>query len=229
MGVSPEPGGQEGGARRLRGRGRSWGWLWRMLGVVALLGAGLGLWYAFPLRSVTVSGNHVLSAGQVKVLAGLTPPFGPRGGWLYYGAWRAAGLKGSPWVRGARILRRAGGRVQIAVSERSPALLVRQPDGRVVVTDWDGTVLPDARLTPGLPLLSGWGPPRLAEARAAARLFAGYTVESVQYSPSGLTIRAAAGTVWSGDMVSLRKYSGSVRLFAGKRISIYPWGVSVQQ
>ena len=79
------------------------------------------------------------------------------------------------------------------------------------------------------PLLIGWGPDRLPLARAAAQAFERYNVQSVQYTPSGLTLKTAQGTIWSGNLDSLLKYSGSVKMFAGKHMSIYPWGVSVQQ
>ena len=117
--------------------------------------------------------------------------------------------------------------MEISVSERLPAARWQRPDGRVVTIAWDGTVLPGA--TPAGPLLVGWGPDRLGLARTAAQAFGRYNVESVRYTPSGLTLQTAAGTVWSGNLDSLLKYSGSVKMFAGKHINIYPWGVSVQQ
>jgi cell division protein FtsQ len=209
-------------------------WL-SLLAVALVVGVLAALWFLLPIRAVTVSGNRHLSAPQIEKLAGLTPPFygagrsgsGRPGGWLFYGGWRAAGLKTSPWISEARVLRRFPGQIEVTLTERVPAARWQGPDGKVVTIAWDGTVLPGA--TPTGPLLVGWGPDRLPLARTVARAFERYTVESVRYTPSGLTVQTQAGTVWSGNMNSLLKYSGSVKMFAGKQMSIYPWGVSVQQ
>ena len=117
--------------------------------------------------------------------------------------------------------------MELNITERVPAARWQQPTGGVVVIAQDGTVLPGA--APTGPLLVGWGPDRLPLARSAAQAFGRYTVESVRYTPSGVVVQTAQGTVWSGTLDSLLKYSGSVKMFAGKRINIYPWGVSVQQ
>ena len=203
---------------------------WGLLAAVLLIAVLVGLWFLLPVRQVRVSGNVHLSAAQVRQLAGLTPPFtgGARpGGWLYYGAWRAGGLRHSPWIRSAQIVRRFPGVVEVQLTERVAAARWQRPDGQTVSVAWDGTVLPGA--APTGPLLIGWGPDRLPLARAAAQAFERYNVQSVQYTPSGLTLKTAQGTIWSGNLDSLLKYSGSVKMFAGKRINIYPWGVSVQQ
>ena len=211
---------------------RSWParFWWGLLAAALLIAALVGLWFLLPVRQVKVSGNVHLSAVQVKELAGLTSPFtgGSRsGGWLYYGAWRAGGLRHSPWIRSAQIVRRFPGTVEVQVNERLAAARWQGPDGKTVSVAWDGTVLPGA--APTGPLLIGWGPDRLPLARAAAQAFEQYNVESVRYTPSGLTLQTAQGTIWSGNLDSLLKYSGSVKMFAGKHINIYPWGVSVQQ
>lgn len=207
---------------------------WSLLAALLLLAVLAGLWFLLPVRSVTVSGNKHLSSAQVQALSGLGAPFtgerpggGRSGGWLYYGAWRAAGLRSSPWIASAQIVKRFPGRIELRVTERVASARWQTPDGKLVGVAWDGTVLPGA--VPTGPLLLGWGPDRLPLARAAAQAFERYTVESVVYTPSGLTVRTAAGSIWSGTLDSLLKYSGSVKMFAGKNINIYPWGVSVQQ
>lgn len=213
--------------RSRRPSARVW---WSLLTVFSALALLAGLWFLLPIRSVTVMGNRHLSATQVKGLAGLTPPFYSvkrPGGWLYYGGWRAAGLRTSPWIASAQIIRRFPGRVELNITERVPVARWQQPAGRVVAIAQDGTVLPGAALSG--PLLAGWGPDRLPLARSAAQAFGRYTVESVRYTPSGVVVQTAQGTIWSGTLDSLLKYSGSVKMFAGKRINIYPWGVSVQQ
>ncbi len=213
---------------RSRPRGaRVW---WSLLALSATVGLLAGLWFLLPIRSVTVTGNRHLSAAQALGLAGLTPPFygaSRPGGWLYYGGWRAAGLRASPWIASAQIIRRFPGSVELTIIERVPVARWQQPAGRVVAIAQDGTVLPGAALSG--PLLVGWGPDRLMLARSAAQAFERYTVESVRYTPSGVVVQTAQGSVWSGTLDSLLKYSGSVKMFAGKRINIYPWGVSVQQ
>lgn len=201
---------------------------WTLLALSSVLALLAGLWFLLPIRSVTVTGNRHLSAAQVEGLAGLTLPFygaSRPGGWLYYGGWRAAGLRTSPWIASAQITRRFPGSVELNVTERVPAARWQQ-GAKVVVIAWDGTVLPGA--APIGPLLTGWGPDRLPLVRSAAQAFGRYTVESVRYTPSGVVVQTAQGTVWSGTLDSLLKYSGSVKMFAGKRINIYPWGVSVQ-
>ena len=91
-----QPGPQAPEARPRRVPARLWPGL---LAGALLLGVLAALWFLLPVRSVTVSGNRHLSAAQVTRLAGLTPPFyGAEhpGGWLFYGGWRAAGLRASP-------------------------------------------------------------------------------------------------------------------------------------
>jgi len=219
--------GPEAPTRAARPARRLWLALLATVLVLAVLAAS---WFLLPVRTVTVTGNRHLSAEQVQALAGLTPPFALTarpGGWLYYGAWRARGLRQSPWVASAQIVRRFPGSVEVNVQERVPAAQWQKPDGTLVAIAWDGKVLPGAPL--GGPLLVGWGPDRLPVARRLAQAFGRYNVQSVRYTPSGFTVQTAAGTAWSGNLGSLLKYSGSVKMFAGKHINIYPWGVSVQQ
>ncbi|WP_110885158.1 cell division protein FtsQ/DivIB [Deinococcus yavapaiensis] len=194
-------------------------WL-SLLTLVLLVGLGVGAWYAFPVRSVRVTGNHFLSAGRVAALAGVSKTFG----WLYYGAWRARALEEHPWVLRANIRKVWPGTVQVSVTERTPGATI-QHDGRSVVVDLDGTELPGAK--PVAPFVRGWGPDRSREAIDAARLLGRFDVRSVIYTPSGFTVETSRGTLWSGSLLSLQKYGSGVTMYAGKRVSIYPWGVSV--
>lgn len=207
---------------RPAGRRRPGPLTWLALGLVLLVGAGVALWFILPIRTVTVSGNRQLTAARARQLAGADQNFG----WLYYGAWRAEQLTRSPWVRSVKITKVFPDKLNIELTERRPgARLMR--DGREVAIDWDGTVLPGGALTG--PHISGWGPERRMEALQVARLLARYNVESVAYTPSGFTVQTAQGTAWSGSVLSLRKYAGGVTMYPGKRINIYPWGVSVQE
>ena len=132
--------------RRLRPLG------WGVLAALILSALLAGLWFLLPIRTVTVSGNRFLTRAQVLALAGLTAPFyGSKrpsgwlsGGWLYYGGWRAAGLRASPWVASARIVRRFPGSVGIQLMERTPAARWQQPDGSVYTVAPDGTRRPGA-------------------------------------------------------------------------------------
>ena len=182
----------------------------------------VALWYAMPVRSVEVTGNKALSKARVAELAGASADFG----WLYYGAWRARQLERHAWVREAVITRVFPDTIMVQVSERTPAARVVRGNRSEVIA-WDGVVLPGAKLAE--PVIRGWGPDRTGDALAATRLLARYNVKSVDYTPSGLTIKTASGTVWSGSLVSLQKYAASVTMNAGKRVNIYPWGVSVQE
>jgi cell division protein FtsQ len=171
---------------------------------------------------IEVEGNRFVSDARVARLAGLRPEVG----WLFYDEWTARRLAAHPWIREARITKHWPDRVVVRVTERVPSVRLRR-GGREVVTDWDGTVLPGAPKVG--PVVGGWGPDRTTEAVQAARLLSRFEVRSVEYSPRGLTVNTERGTIWSGSLVSLRKYAASVTMFEAKRISIYPWGVSVQE
>jgi cell division protein FtsQ len=183
------------------------------------------LWFAVPIRSIEVKGNHHLSKAQVCELAGLTPGFS----WIYYGPWRARGIKANSWIRSAKIIKRFPQSIEVRLIERKPFANWQRPDGNVVTVAEDNTMLPDAENVKALPTLQGWGPSRLSEAILVARALARYNVKSVVYTPSGVVVHTAQGTVWSGDLRALVKYAGAIVQFPSKRIFIYPWGVSVQQ
>lgn len=199
--------------------------LWWTVGALALLLTGLAAsWLALPIKQVSVTGNRQLSAEEVKRLAGITPT----SGWLYYGKGRASGLLKNPWVQSAVITRRFPDSVSVEVVEREPFLQMLSREGKKVLIAQDGRLLPWKAGFEGLPMVSGWGPERLADCVLVARALSRYTVQSVAYTPSGLTVKTAAGTVWSGDLKSLLKYAGSISMYPNQKINIYPWGVSVQ-
>lgn len=198
--------------------------LWWTLGVAAVLGVTAASWFLLPIRTVTVQGNQRLSEAQVRGLAGLTPGFG----WLYYGRWRAGGLARSPWIEAATVTRRFPDAVTVQVREREPFARWKRPDGMIVTLAEDGLVLPGARNVSSLPLISGWGPDRRAEALALTRALRRYNVQSVAYTPSGFTAATPTATAWSGDLSTLLKYAGAIVQFPDQEIHIYPWGVSVQ-
>ncbi len=203
------------------------GWLLSIvLAVLVVGGAAVGLWYGLPIKAVQITGNRHLSVGQIKQLAGLSgqKPFG----WLYYGLWRATGLRDEPWIASAQLTRIFPDRVEISLAERSPVAQVRARSGAVSVIAADGTILPGA--APTGPIISGWGPDRTQDALFAVRAFSRYNVESVTYTPTGITVQTGKGTIWSGDIKLLLKYGQAIETQApGGRINLYPWGVSVQR
>ncbi|UQN05943.1 cell division protein FtsQ/DivIB [Deinococcus sp. QL22] len=199
--------------------------LWTALGLTLAAAALAGAWFALPIRTVTVAGNSQLSEARVQELAGLTPQFG----WLYYGAWRARALASHPWMLSAKIVKTFPDGISVSVVERKPYARWKRLDGSIVTLAADGTVLPGAALNSTLPLLGGWGPDRLADALYVTQLLSRYTVQSVAYTPSGVTVNTGLGAVWSGDLKSLVKYAGSISMYPNKKINIYPWGVSVQE
>lgn len=200
--------------------------LWTALGVTLAAAALAGAWFALPIRAVTVNtAGTQLSLARVKELAGLTPNFG----WLYYGAWRARALANHPWIQSAKIVKKFPDSVSVEIVERKPYARWQRPDGSIVTLAADGTVLPGAATNSKLPLLGGWGPDRLADALYVTQLLSRYTVQSVAYTPSGVTVKTGLGAVWSGDLKSLVKYAGSISMYPNKKINIYPWGVSVQE
>jgi cell division protein FtsQ len=196
-----------------------------VLGLTLTAAALAGAWFALPIRTITVTGNRQLSQARVLELAGLKPQFG----WLYYGAWRARTLVSHPWIASARIVKQFPESVSVDVVERVAYARWKRPDGSVVTLAADGTVLPGAAPSTKLPLLGGWGPDRLADALYVTQLLSRYTVQSVAYTPSGVTVKTGLGAVWSGDLKSLVKYAGSISMYPNKKINIYPWGVSVQE
>ncbi|GGK92100.1 cell division protein FtsQ/DivIB [Deinococcus radiotolerans] len=199
--------------------------LWAAVAAALLVGAGVGAWFALPVNTVTVSGAAHLQPAQVRSLAGLNGPFG----WLYYGRWRARGLLDSPWVQSAVVTRTFPDRVAIQVTERRPRARWQRRDGSVVALARDGTVLPGAAGTGSLPLIGGWGPDRVPEVLQLLDTLGRYNVQSVRYTPSGVTVKLRSSSVWSGDLRSLVKYAGSISMYPDSDIYIYPWGVSVQE
>ncbi|WP_291427862.1 FtsQ-type POTRA domain-containing protein [Deinococcus sp.] len=224
-GARAETGRVEGGEQPRRVVSRR-AWILRgVLGAALLAGAAVGGWYALPVKTVAVEGNERLTDARVLELAGLQPGFG----WLYYGAWRARGLLDSPWVASATVTRVFPGTVRIRVNERVARARYERPDGLVLTVAGDGTPLPGALNTQTLPLVSGWGPPRLGDVLPVLSALSRYNVQSVVFTPTGLTLKLPSGSIWSGDPQALVKYAGSIDMFPSKNIFIYPWGVSVQE
>lgn len=195
--------------------------VWIAAALVLLVSGVLASWFAFPIREVIVKGNEVLSAEQIQQLAGAT------GGWLYYGR-GAQGLLNNPWIQSAHVLKVFPDQVLIEVKEHRPVLRQQVESGWRLIAE-DGTVLPFHEKWSTLPVVSGWGPERLRDAALVTNALSRYTVRTVSYTPSGLTVKTESSKVWTGDLKSFVKYARSLSMYPNKTIHIYPWGVSVQQ
>lgn len=194
-----------------------------LLAALLTLGALAGAWFGLPIRSVTVEGNRQLTEQRVRELAGLSPNFG----WLFYGAWRAQGLKRSPWVEKAVITRTFPDKVDIRVTERLPFAYWKRPKHSVALAV-DGTYLPGATPQANWPVIQGWGPSRTDEAVLILRALEGYNVKVVEYTPSSFLIKTKDTQLWASDVQHILKYASAVSEYSGKMIHIYPWGVSAK-
>ncbi|WP_309571396.1 FtsQ-type POTRA domain-containing protein [Deinococcus sp.] len=200
---------------------RRWPWV---AGAVVVGAALAGSWFGLPIRQVGVMGNRQVPAARIKALAGAQAGFG----WLYYGGWRARGVLNNPWIESAVVTRRYPDGVSIAVTERVPVARW-EASGRVQAVAADGAVMPGGVGLGALPFIQGWGPDRHLDALRVIRALSAYNVRSVEYTPAGLRVKLPSGSIWSGDLESLLKYAGSISMYPNKDLTIYPWGVSVQE
>jgi cell division protein FtsQ len=123
------------------------------------------------VRSVTVSGTHLVPGSEVIAVAGVEPGTPLIRVNTAQAAARIATIR---QVRSARVIRSWPDRVAIVVQERVPALNLTAPGGGYDLVDGDGVVVRwSARRAPGLPLyltavpVAGWrGNPDLAAAAA---------------------------------------------------------------
>lgn len=216
---------QENAKKRRRAQLEWWQRSWRKCiavgGVLLVLGV-LASWFALPVRDVVVRGNVKLDSEEVRALAGLSG----RKAWLYYGK-EAQDLLKNPWIQSANVRKVFPDTVDIEIRERKPVLRTLERDPRLIAND--GTVLPYDAHWGGLPIVQGWGPERFHDAALVTVGLSRYTIKKVSYTPSGLTVKTATGTAWSGDLKSFLKYAGSLGMYPNSAIYIYPWGVSVQQ
>jgi cell division protein FtsQ len=189
---------------------------WRMaFFALALAGlAGFAAWAVFgsqllAVRSVVVSGTHLVASSEVLAVAGVepgTPLIRLNTGQV------AARVDTIRQVRSAQVTRSWPDRVVIVVHERSPALAVPAPGGGFDLVDPTGVIVLWAATRPGdLPLYPAIGPvtllrgdPDLAAAAVVlGELPAGLrrSVESVTApGPDQVTLQLAGGitVVWGG-------------------------------
>jgi len=146
---------------------------------------------------------------------------------LWITRWRVADLLHDPWVARARVTRHWPDTVAVTVWERAPhARSGAGPDATVWARD--GTVLPGATAAEGadLPIVTGWGGDRLAEALELASLLKERRPEVIQYSPEGFEIALSDARLFTPDADALRRHWAAVDSHRGGRLAVYPWGVS---
>ena len=191
---------------------RSWRVAFFALALAGL--AGFAAWALFgsqllAVRSVVVSGTHLVPASEVLAIAGVepgTPLIHVNTGQI------AARVDAIRQVRSAQVTRSWPDRVVIVVRERTPALAVPAPGGGFDLVDPAGVIVLWAATKPGdLPLYPAIAPVTLlrgdpdlgAAAAVLGELPAGLrrSVESVTApSPDQVTLQLAGGitVVWGG-------------------------------
>jgi cell division protein FtsQ len=182
---------------------------------LALVGlAGFAAWALFgsqllAVRSVVVTGTHLVPASEVLAIAGVepgTPLIRLNTGQV------AARVDTIRQVRGAQVTRSWPDRVVIAVRERTPALAVPAPGGGFDLVDATGVIVLWAATKPGdLPLYPATvpvtllrGDPDLGAAVAVLGELPAALRSSVESltapSPDQVTLQLAGGitVVWGG-------------------------------
>lgn len=185
------------------------------LALVVLIGSRF-----FPLvEEITVHGNRQYTAAQIAELAGVAhgDPL------LWVTVQSASRLFDEPWIHSAVITRVWPHTVQINVHEEVPVLT----DG---VNAWSesGTLLPGGPMHnwAALPILAGWGAPRVTEALKLYQLLRPFTVERIAYSPAGFDITLAGRTLFTPSVDALEQQWGAFVSTNAGRVAVYPWGVS---
>ena len=209
------------GTRAARGRRK-----WRVA-FYALLAAGLlavAGWVVFlsPLlvvRSVVVTGTHLVPEAEILAVAGVEP-----GTALIRvnTAQAAARVDAIGPVRGAQVTRSWPDRVVIAVRERVPALLVTAPGGGYDLLDEDGVVVRwSASRVRGLPLYLT--PVPVAALRGDQDLAA--TAAVLRELPASLRRSVSSVTAPAPDQVTLELARGLAGGLAGPghRVTVL-WG-----
>jgi cell division protein FtsQ len=195
---------------RFRGRRRRW---LAVLIVLAVLGIAGGIAWAllgsrlFVVRSVIVTGTHLVPTSEVLAVAGVKPGTPLIRVDTAQVAARVAAIR---QVQSVRVSESWPDRVVIAVKERTPALAVAAPGGGFDLVDAEGVLVRWAARRPrGLPLYltsaavtSLRGDPDVSASAAVTAELPAWLRSSVQSvtapSPDQVTLRLAGGVtvVW---------------------------------
>lgn len=191
-----------------------------VIAIGLLFAVALGVSRFVPtVERIEVAGAHHHDQADLLRLARLAPG----DPWLWVTRWRLRDLERDPWILRARVIRHWPDTVSLTVWERTPALT----DGVVAWAD-DGVRLEGATANElaGVPLVAGWGEPRIEGALELVRLFAEDQPEVIRYSPTGFDIELADGAIFTPDVESLRRQWAAIQHRNGGRLAVYPWGVS---
>lgn len=176
------------------------------------------------IEVVEVSGHEHLRVSDVMRIARVAPgdPF------LWTTRWRMSGLEAEPWVAAAWVEKRWPDTVSIRLRERTPFAWNGDADDPRV---WarDGTILPGtvASTRDALPVTTGWGPDRLAEALEIADLLRSRRVALIEWHPEGFTVLVDGTTVTTPSVSALLDAWAAVDRGETGTTSVYPWGASV--
>jgi len=192
-----------------------------LLLLLFLLGALVITTRFYPtVTRIEVSGNEHYSDEQLLTLAHLSP--GTPLLWVNTFSLRKLAL--DPWIARARLIRHWPDTISLMVWERRPAA----SDGE---TSWalDGTVLVGVSASERETLirLRGWGPPRTEEALALATLLEEYEPKVISYTPEGFEIQLSETLLFTPSVEALKNHWAAFRGQRGKRVAVYPWGVSI--
>lgn len=171
-----------------------------IVGALVALGiAGFGAWNSswLKLRTVDVTGNHHTTTADVQAAAALTPGVRLT---AVSGAAVAARVEALPWVASARVTHVLPSRIHIAVTERTPALLI-QAGTHVYLADHGGAVLQEGGtgypLVTGLPLSVSYPGARLTLPTLTA------AIRVLDAIPADLRPRVASVAAPSEDLISV--------------------------
>ncbi len=189
-----------------------------ILGLLTLaVGAGSRIWPT--VTDVHVNGNNHYSRAQVMWLANVQEedPL------LWITRWSLKGLEDDPWIAWASVVRHWPDTVSITVEERTP--LLRTDD---LAWSRDAVALPGltAEELEPLPLLTGWGEPRVAEAVRLLELMGSEVPEVISYTPDGFDITVGGATIFTPSVAAIEAQWAAVKGRLGSRLAVYPWGVS---
>ena len=183
--------------------------------VAALFGSRL-----WPLTEYAhVNGNAHYSDAEVLWLANVShgAPL------LWVNRWSLAGLEDDPWILRARVVRHWPDTVAITVTEREPRVW---SEG----TAWsaDGVALPGVaeETAAELPVVEGWGEPRIEEAVRLLDLLGSPEPEVISYTPDGFDINVGGAIIFTPSVAALEAQWAAVKGRLGNRLAVYPWGVS---
>ena len=193
--------------------------IWMISLLILLLGFVIASRYYPKIVYASVSGNHHYTAKDVLQLANLSvgDPF------FWVTKQKIDQLEVDPWIIQATVVRDFPNAVHIHITEREPIL----SDG-VHSYAVDGRVLPgvSAAQQTSLIKLKGWGATRFTEVVELVKLLAQHDLEVISYTPAGFTLQFATTEIFTPSVEDLKDHWASALSQQGKRLSVYPWGVS---